>query len=258
MEDNEPMMRADTVKRMPALPCSSIWQLLAGILMMLVVASNPAVAAEVQVYDVEVIVFSNQASGDDGERWPTTIRDDFYTQDFVAEGQFTELPESTFQLNGIAYGLKQSRGYKVLLHTAWRLPARDARNAISIPIDTAVAAEGKVLSGNIKLIRERFLHLDLDLILAAANASTAASYAGESIGSPVYELREKRRIRRSNTVHYFDHPRFGVIATLTPHTTQEQARALMEAEAEAEERERAAAEAAAAAEEPQPDDQLTR
>ena len=154
MEGNEVMMRADTVMRMPALPRSSIWQLLASIMMMLVVASNPAVAAGVQVYDVEIIVFSNHASGDDGEHWPTTIPDDFYTQDFVAEGQYTELPESTFQLNGIAYGLKQSRGYKVLLHTAWRLPARDARNAISVPVESAVPAGGKVLSGNIKLIRE--------------------------------------------------------------------------------------------------------
>ena len=258
MDEKDLMMHANTVNRMPALPLPSIRQLLACIVMMLVVTSNPAMAADVQVYDVEVIVFSNHVSGDDGERWPTTIRDDFYTQDLVDQGQITGLSESTYQLNGIAYGLKQSRGYKVLLHAAWRLPARDARNAISVPIDTAVAAEGKVLSGSIKLIRERFLHLDVDLILAAASASTAASYAGESIGSPVYELREKRRIKRSNTVHYFDHPRFGVIAILTPHTTPEQARALMEAEAEAEERERAAAEAAAAAEEPLPDDQLTR
>ena len=59
-------------------------------------------------------------------------------------------------------------------------------------------------------------------------------------------------------MHYFDHPRFGLIATITPYQSPEQAQALIDAEAEAEERKRAAAEAEAAAEEPLPDDQLTR
>lgn len=251
-------MRTDTMNPMSSLPRPGVRQWLCGMLMTFSVLGGPAVVAQDRVYDVEVIVFSNQASGDGGERWPTTIRDDFYTQEFISEGGFTELSESTYRLNGIAYGLKQSRGYKVLLHTAWRLPARDARNAISFPVDTAVPALGKRLTGNIKLIRERYLHLDVDLILAAANASTAASYTGESTGSPVYELSEKRRIKKSGTVHYFDHPRFGLIATITPYQSPEQAQALIDAEAEAEERKRAAAEAEAAAEELLPDDQLTR
>ena len=258
MDSNDLNMYTDTTNPMSSLPRPGIRQWFCNLVMVLAMLGSPAVVAQDRVYDVEVIVFSNQASSDDGERWPTTIRDDFHAQEFITEGQFTELPESTYQLNGIAYGLKQSRGYKVLLHTAWRLPARDARNAISFPVDTAVPALGKNLMGDIKLIRERYLHLDVDLILAAANASTAASYTGESTGSPVYELREKRRIKKSGTVHYFDHPRFGLIATITPYQSPEQEQALIDAEAEAEERERAAAEAAAAEEEPLPDDQLTR
>ena len=251
-------MRTDKMNPPPFLARPGILLGLCVLAMMLAVPGSPAATAEVRVYDVEVIVFSNHASGDDGESWPTTIRDDFYTREFATEGEFTELPESSYQLNGIAYGLRQSRGYKVLLHTAWRLPARDAHNAISFPVDTAVPGLGKRLTGDIRLIRERYLHLDVDLILAAANASTAASYAGESTGSPVYELREKRRIKKSGTLHYFDHPRFGLIATITPYQSPEQEQALLEAEAEAAERERAAAEAAAAEEEPLPDDQLTR
>ncbi len=249
-------MQTDTMRPPLFLHRPAVLQWLYGLILLLAVLGSPAVGAEDRVYDVEVIVFSNQNSGDGGEHWPTTIRDDFYSQGFTSEGQFTELPESTFQLNGIAYGLKQSRGYQVLLHTAWRLPARDERNAISLPVDTAVPALGKQLTGSIRLIRERYLHLDVDLILAAANTPTTASYNGESTGSPVYELSEKRRIKKSRTVHYFDHPRFGMIAIITPYQSPEQEQALIEAEAEAKEREQAAAEAAT--EEPLPDDQLTR
>lgn len=249
-------MQTDAMRSMSSLPRPAVRQWLGCLAMVLAVLTSPEGAAEERVYDVEVIVFSNHTSGDDGEHWPTTIRDDFYTREYATMGEYTELPESTYQLNGIAYGLKQSRGYKVLLHKAWRLPARDASSAISFPVDTAVASLGKQLTGNIRLIRERYLHLDVDLILAAANTSTTASYNDESTGSPVYELREKRRIKKSGTVHYFDHPRFGLIATITPYQSPEQEQALIEAETE--ERERAAAEAAAAAEEPLPDDQLTR
>jgi len=218
--------------------------------------SSPITLAEVPIYDVEVIIFSNQNSGDGGEHWPTTVRDDIGAQDFVSTGEISELPESSNQLGGISYGLRQSPGYSVLYHSAWRQPAYDSRAAIGYPVDVSVRSGGKRLSGQIKLVRERYLHLDVDLLLASATAMTESSYMEGDSDSPVYELSEKRRIKKSGKVHYFDHPRFGMIAIVTPYRAPELEQQLQE---EAAMEAAAAAEESAVEEEPLPeDDQLTR
>lgn len=217
---------------------------------------SPLTLAEVPIYDVEVIIFSNQNSGDGGEHWPTSIRDDINVQDFVSTGEISELPESSHQLGNISYGLRQSPGYSVLYHSAWRQPAYDSRNAIGKRVDASVRNGGKQLAGQVKLVRERYLHLDVDLLLASAYATTESSYPEGGSGSPVYELSEKRRIKKSGKVHYFDHPRFGMIAIVTPYRAPELEQQLQE---EAEMEAAAAAKEVAVEEEPLPDDdQLTR
>ena len=88
------------MQSLAALSCKAC-QLLMGCALSL--AASSLALAEVPIYDVEVIIFSNQNSGDDGERWPTSISDDISTRDFVAEGQISERPASSYQLGGIAY-----------------------------------------------------------------------------------------------------------------------------------------------------------
>lgn len=220
----------------------------------LALACSSMALAEAPIYDVEVIIFSNQNSGDSGEHWPTSIRDMPAAQDFVAEGQISEQPGSSYRLDGIAYALKQSRGYTVLLHTAWRQPAYNSRKAIGYSVDASVGNGNRRLSGRIDLVRERYLHLDVDLFLSPAYATLSASEE-DAAGPPVYELRERRRIKKSGTVHYFDHPRLGMIATVTPYQSPQMQQQLQQEEMEA----AAAEEANSADDEPLPDDdQLTR
>jgi hypothetical protein len=207
------------------------------------------VLAEVPQYDVEVVIFSNQNSGSDGELWPTTLPDSLGTPGFAAEGQFSELPASSYRLGGVANSLRQSRGYSVLLHTAWRQPAYDSTNAVAYPVDAIVLNGARRLAGQITLVRERYLHLDADLLLMSA--------AGAD-GSAVYELNEKRRIKRSATLHYFDHPHFGMIAVVTPYQSPELQQQLEDEEAAAMEEAVDDEESAAEAEPSPADDQLTR
>ncbi len=47
----------------------------------------------------------------------------------------------------------------------------------------------------------------------------------------MYELSEKRRIKRSGTLHYFDHPRFGMIAIVTPYQSPQMQQQLEDEEA---------------------------
>jgi hypothetical protein len=243
-------MRMNPMQSPDALSRKANPLLMCAVVLVLTLAGSSMSLAEVPIYDVEVIVFSNQNAGDDGEHWPTSIRNDPGAEDFVARGQISERPESSYQLGGIAYGLKQSRGYSVLLHTAWRQPAYDSRNAIGYPVDARVQNGSRHLSGRITLIRERYLHLDVDLFLSSAYATLSATE--DAAGSPVYELSERRRIKKSGVVHYFDHPRFGMIAIVTPYLSpQQQLQEEMEATAVEEED--------TVDEEPLPDDdQLTR
>ena len=247
-------MQMNPMQSLDTLFCKTSRLMMCAVVFTLAVAGSSIAVAEAPIYDVEVVIFSNQNSGDDGERWPTSIRDDPGAQGFVAEGQISERPESSYQLGGIAYGLKQSRGYSVLLHTAWRQPAYDSRNAIGYAVDTSVQNGSKRLSGRIDLVRERYLHLDVDLLLSSAYATLSVS--DDVTGSPVYELRERRRIKKSGTVHYFDHPRFGMVAIVTPYQSPQMQQQLQEEE---ELEATAAEEESAADDEPLPDDdQLTR
>jgi len=69
--------------------------------------------------------------------------------------------------------------------------------------------------------------------------------------APAFTLREKRRIK-SRVVHYFDHPHFGMIATVTPYLSPEETQQMIEEE-------NREAEAVTPAVIPLPDDdQLTR
>ena len=58
------------------------------------------------------------------------------------------------------------------------------------------------LTGQIALSRGRYLHLTLDLAYTAPDGQR-------------YVLRQSRRMR-STERHYIDHPKFGVIALITP------------------------------------------
>lgn len=217
-------------------------------LLLLLAASLPVRAAP-DIYDVEVIIFSNSTSGGSGERWtrPAGVGTD--TGAF-REGEFTELSRSLYRLNGIRNALQQASGYRVLFHRAWRQVASDRNTAAAYPVHSLVTSGDRSVEGNIRLVLGRYLHLDVNLLqMSARDAGTV--YSDGPGSAPAYQLKEQRRIR-SGELHYFDHPRFGMIARVTPYSAPEAA-AVAEPVPEAE--------PPAAAGEPIPvpaDDQLTR
>jgi hypothetical protein len=80
--------------------------------------------------------------------------------------------------------------------TGYWSTGHDRSRAVPLPVNAA----GGQLDGTVTLVRERFLHLDVDLVLQS-----------------IYTLDETRRVR-SGERHYFDHPMFGVIAEVTPYS----------------------------------------
>jgi len=219
-------------------------------------STSPALAALPGSYDVEIVIFSYRYPDSDGEQWPVLSPETLLPPGFYSGDQVRELPVGTYRLNGISNGLRQSSAYSVLLHKAWRQPVYDKTNT-GYQINTLAENGKNTLKGSVRLIRERFLHLDADLFMTPASSRTAVMDPQAPYTSPVFELREKRRIN-SNTVYYFDHPRFGMIAMVRPYYSPEELQKNNEADTETEAAEAEAEETAPEPAPPAKDDQLTR
>jgi hypothetical protein len=189
------------------------------------VCSAPALA--VQSYDVEIVVFAYRHPADNGEQWPTSLPAETGAASIYSSDQTRELPVGAYRLNGISNGLRQSSAYAVLFHKAWRQPAYNSANAVGFPVYTAVGNGRNSIEGSVRLIRERFLHLDADLLMVSGGSRSAVTDINAPYTAPQFELREKRRIK-SNVVYYFDHPHFGMIAMVTPYVSPDEAQQAIE------------------------------
>ena len=196
-------------------------ELKAAVSMLLLFAASLPVLAAPAIYDVEVVIFSNSTSGDNGEQWTRPAGVSIGTGAF-RNGEFTELARSLYRLNGISNALQQSSGYRVLFHRAWRQVASGRDTAAAYPVQSLVTGGDRSIEGSIRLVLGRYLHLDVDLFQMSARGAGGAVYSDDAGSVPVYELKEQRRIR-SGELHYFDHPRFGMIAQVTPYAAPEAA-----------------------------------
>jgi hypothetical protein len=184
-------------------------------LLLAILSGGPTLASVPPIYDVEVIVFLNNGAVDHGEQWIPPRRDDRFNGVFP-EGEFTELGKAFYTLKDVSYTLESSRGYSVLFHRAWRQLAYDRNEAVAYPVHSIIENGRNSVEGTVKLMLERYLHLDMDLLLMSSNGNPNVLYSDAPGNVPVFELREKRRIK-STELHYFDHPRFGAIARVTPY-----------------------------------------
>jgi hypothetical protein len=175
-------------------------------------------AAPLQSYDVELIIFRTLATSGSAEQWSLeaaeatqrlAIPEDEPTPFAtpapavpVTTTAFPALPSARFKLTALEDTLRRSRNYQPLAHFGWTQPGYPRNAAQFIPISSLVPASTGLL-GQIALSRGRYLHLTLDMV-----------YVPEGSGER-YVLRQTRRMR-SNERHYIDHPKFGVIALVTP------------------------------------------
>ena len=168
----------------------------------------PAFAATSEkesTYEIEVVVFEN--------RLPSLIGDELLIRD-AAQAKITGLEdtitpdkaESRPTLSPeITNLLEQDGRYRVLKHMHW-IQTVDAKSiAKAVRVSSATPEE---LDGSIRFYMSRHLHLDVNLLLREA-------VTGSDPRTQVYRLSEQRKIKTQET-HYFDHPRFGVLARVMP------------------------------------------
>jgi len=152
------------------------------------------------------------------------------------------MPVSSYKLQGVYQSLRQSRQYRPLFHIAWQQPAVDGNRSralhlqqedsgslieLTIPpflVTDPMPAEfyepvKLLLDGTVRIRSSSFLHVDVDMVLfrPPVNNITPMNLPSqppaESEARPVEYVRltENNRRIKLGELHYFDHPRLGVI-----------------------------------------------
>jgi hypothetical protein len=192
----------------------SSWLRLALLCSALICTDLSAQDSTAPQYDVELIVFRNLNARPTQEDWAAeestatrgkpVVEDNADAQSgamLTDSPSLQTLPAEQLKLTALVGHLRASRNYRVLSHLGWTQSAVPTRSELSTSLTPLLGDAG--VSGSAKLSRGALLHLSLDLRL---KDETGASYA----------LQETRQIKLGEK-HYFDHPYFGVIATVTPH-----------------------------------------
>jgi hypothetical protein len=182
-------------------------------------AAGPAIAQS--YYDVEVVVFellnsnavpnvppsasANAAPGVSVAAGASTSAETATTAPApeitdVPGGRFELLPADRLLLKPEYQQLRSSKSYRPLLHQGWRQQVLGPR--ASVPRTLLEQTGAGLLSGDVKVYAETYLHIDLDLSFDVP-------------GEGIFRLRDSRRVRSKET-HYFDSARFGVLIRLTP------------------------------------------
>lgn len=155
---------------------------------------------------------------------------------------FDSLDKSEHQLRSIARSINRSPDYKILLHQAWRQAVVSEENSMPILVQTGKHFDDFFeLDGTINISRSRFLHFKTDLwfteftskyqqasIPLTVNLSpdSAKKYPalvnwesnrGKYLPVHAHRMVHSRRMRRS-TLHYIDHPRFGILIQIEKFT----------------------------------------
>ena len=183
--------------------------------------------------------YASRSAGDaNGNTEPRRPDPDFLALDI--EPQFPDYValEDGMQLGRVYSRLERLDAYVPILHRAWTQAARPAAEAVPVRVRSDELDEFS-FAGTIKLYKERYVHLALDLELAPTlrDAGEPRIESWPAFGdvsptpqpdqvstrseAPGFRLSESRRIRGVNA-QYFDHPQFGVIARVSEIELEEE------------------------------------
>lgn len=145
-------------------------------------------------FRIEVIVFQQDAPTSETFpqvntelSWPNIIQQDF---------------RDNISLQRVYSSLAANYAYQPVWYKSWVQSFASRRTSGAMPI-----TQSDMLNGFIRVQRGHYVQLLIDL---------EYSPGGSNVESPViYRINEKRRVKL-NEIHYFDHPRFGVVATIRP------------------------------------------
>lgn len=221
----------------------------------LLLVSLPLPALAIDWYTVEVLVFAElDDSGLDEETWsgdPGLPDLNGALEPGAGGSKFQWLADSNLKLSAVARQLDRSGRYRTLMLSGWRQPGYGPRRALPVHVRSdpsmaliapaQVTGTGFVSVGNdragiegiVRVHRSRFLHVLVDLLYSRPAGGSLNAVADAVASTPSLIRMTQTRRMRSNEMHYYDHPLFGVLVKITPYGTQKQAEPAADAQEEA-------------------------
>jgi hypothetical protein len=132
---------------------------------------------------------------------------------------FTPLTDESATMDPIYARLLKLDAYEPLTQLGWSQQALNRADALAYEVP-AVVTDTTGVSGAVTLYKERYLHLKLELNFNEGLVEASEDGSRAYTQSNTFTLKESRRIRGTNA-HYFDHPEFGVIASIRKEQTAE-------------------------------------
>jgi hypothetical protein len=145
---------------------------------------------------------------------------------------FMPSDKDDFKLNRVYDRIARLDAYEPMLHVGWIQPVKGTDQARPFLVGADSNEEPVGVNGTVTLYKERYLHLALNLALELPSSVDVVPPSPEpppervfgtgifvdparnaQVVNEIHRIQESRRIRLSTT-HYFDHPLFGVIATV--------------------------------------------
>lgn len=148
-----------------------------------------------RLYKIELLIFSqNSASSEVFDQtyskivWPKNVAD---------RARYKEVSPQLMNLRGSHNNLSKSNNYQPVMHVGWIQSVNSNRLGTAVKISNASGT----LNGFFRIQRGNLAYIIADI-----------EY---SPGSVTYRLNEKRRFKLNET-HYLDHPKFGILARISP------------------------------------------
>ena len=151
-------------------------------------------AAE-RLYKIELVVFAQDMPNT--EIFDQTESEINWPRRIVNRSAYKSVAPQFMTLHGSYSRLSRSQNYQPLMHVAWIQAVKS--NSLSRAVK--ISSPDGSINGFFRLQRGNLVHMIADL-----------EYSTDTV---IYRLNEKRRFKLNET-HYLDHPKFGVIARVSP------------------------------------------
>ncbi len=161
---------------------------------------SPPVFAEGGAYQIELIVFSQAMPNT--ETFEQTASQIHWTPDLTELSAYKKSDATT--LDDSYAALSKDSTYQPIFHVAWIQPVVEGGLNAPVHIQSADAK----LNGYVQMLQAQGMQIMVDLELN----SNQGDGSGKTV---IYRLNEKRAIKQ-NEVYYLDHPKFGVVAKISP------------------------------------------
>ena len=160
--------------------------------------SSLAINADERLYKIELVIFEQDMPNT--EIFDQTESEIVWPKKVVDRLSYQQVDTEFLMLKDSYRKLARSRNYRPLMHVAWIQKVKSNQYSTAVQITNPE----KTINGFFRLQRGNLVHMIADIEYSS--------------GDTIFRLNEKRRFKLNET-HYLDHPQFGVIARISPVTT---------------------------------------